>query len=264
MPSNPKETAYGRPAVPARDDGWNGLYRVGGLSALLAVAIVGIEAVVAVAWPPPTTVLGWFTLFQTNRVLGLLDHMVLDLVVCALLGPLFLALYVALKDANETWAAVATPFAFLGIGAYWATNTTFSLLYLSDQYAAASTDADRSMFLAAGQAIGAIDQYGMFYTAGFLLVVVASLIVSFVMLRSHVFGKGTSYLGILAGALVLADNLIVALVASTSVVLALPAFVGGFLMFVWWVLVGLRLYHLGREERPAASPIGVVETIRNA
>jgi len=43
-----------------------------------------------------------------------------------------------------------------GIALYFAVNPTLSMLYLSDQYAAATTDAQRSAFLAAGEALGPI------------------------------------------------------------------------------------------------------------
>jgi len=55
--------------------------------------------------------------------------------------------------------AIAMTFALLGVGIFFATNNPFSMLSLSDQYAAATTNAQRSTILAAGQAVLANCQY---------------------------------------------------------------------------------------------------------
>jgi hypothetical protein len=144
--------------------------------------------------------------------------------------------------------AVATPLALAGIAAYWATNQSFNLLFLSDQYAAATTDAQRSQFLASAQAISAIDQNGMFYSMGFVLVVVASLMVSIAMLRSNVFGKATASVGILSSLLTLSFDLSWTFVPTTNIVPVVIAGGGAILMFIWWALIGQRLYRLGRLE----------------
>jgi hypothetical protein len=82
------------------------------------------------------------------------------------------------------------------------------MLSLSDQYAAATTEAQRTMLLAAGQAMLAINRFsspGAHPGAGgymsLLLIAVAGLITSSVMLRSDVFNRATAYVGILASAI---------------------------------------------------------------
>ena len=56
---------------------WKGLYRVGGVAALIQVVLMLIQIIIFFAWPPPTTVTGYFTLFENNWLLGLLS---LDLI----------------------------------------------------------------------------------------------------------------------------------------------------------------------------------------
>ena len=87
---------------------------------------------------------------------------------------------------------LATALGFLGIAVYLASNQAFSMLSLSDQYAAATTDAQRSMFLAAGRRyLRIIDPDVLGPGAiGFFLVTLAGLIFSIVMLRSSIFAKG--------------------------------------------------------------------------
>jgi hypothetical protein len=132
------------------DSHWKSLYRIGGTAALIIVALYLNQIIVLVAWgPPPSAVIGYFTLFQSNWLLGLLDLDLLSLVDYALMGLMFLALYVALRRADETVIAIATALSFVGIAAYYASNTSLSMLSLSDQYAHATTDVQRSMLLAA-------------------------------------------------------------------------------------------------------------------
>ncbi len=224
-----------------------GIYLVGGVAAFGAVAIVIFEFVVVTIWPPPTTVLGWFTLFENNRILGLLDYAVLDAVIVALLGPMFVALFFALRRTHEKHVAVAVPFVFAGIASYWATNSALAMLYLSDLYAAATTESQRTAFLESGQALNSVSQYGLFYSMGFFLVVIAGLIVSVAMLRGNVFNKATAYLGLAGNILVLGNYISLALASTNNAWLAAFAIVGGILLFAWWALTGLTLYRLGRK-----------------
>jgi hypothetical protein len=155
----------------------------------------------------------------------------------------FLALYAALRKTNQGLMAIALTFALLGIGIFFATNNPFSMLSLSNQYAAATTDAQRSTFLAAGQAVltntnqRAIGGFNM----GLLLVSVAGLIVSSVMFQSNSFSRLTAGVGILAYALSLADYLREAL--TSSVTIALLVILPNVLFLVlWFFLVGRRLF----------------------
>jgi len=54
------------------DSAWKPLYRVGGAAALTIVVLFVLQLIVFVASPPPSTVIGYFTLFHKNALLGLL------------------------------------------------------------------------------------------------------------------------------------------------------------------------------------------------
>ncbi len=177
------------------DSGWKSLYRVGGAAALIVVVLILSEVIGFIFYPQPSTVIGWFTLFQSNRIIGLLDFWGLEVPMYALFTMVFLALYVVLRKANEGCMAIAMTLALLGIGIFLATNNPFSMLSLSDQYAAATTDAQRSMFLAAGQALLANTNQRAVggFNMGLFLVSVAGVIVSLVMFRSNSFSRLTAY-----------------------------------------------------------------------
>lgn len=45
---------------------WNWLYKLGGIAALIIVLFIPIQSFIYISFPPPTTVIGYFTLFQNN------------------------------------------------------------------------------------------------------------------------------------------------------------------------------------------------------
>jgi hypothetical protein len=218
-------------------DAWKHLYRIGGAAGLLVVVLYVIQIIVFVVSPPPSTVVGYFTLFHKNALLGLLDLDLLSLADYALFVPMFLALYVALRRASPSFMAIATALGLVGIASYFASNTAFEMLSLSSQYAAATTDAQRSLFVASGQAMLAIYQ-GTAFDVSYVLLAVAPLIISVVMLRSKSFGKVAASVGIVAN--VLAVGLFV---PAIGVFLSIVSAVG---LLIWYILIARRLFLLAQ------------------
>jgi hypothetical protein len=248
------------------DANWRSLYRVGGVAALLAGVFfrrnIAAEVGLFSEHTSPVTVSNWFALLQSNRLLALSYLNVFDLVNYALVGLMFLALYALLKRVNESYIAIATTVGFLGVATYFASNTAFSMLSLSDQYTAMTIDAQRTLLLAAGQAMLALNRFshpgahpGSGGYMSLLLIAVAGLITSIIMLRSDMFNRATAYVGILASAFDLAYCIAFVFVSTVdSEVLAIyfvPA--AGFFLMIWHIMVGLRLYQLGKESRPTVG-----------
>src|SRR5579885_846405 len=183
-----------------KESAWKSLYRIGAVAALLVVVLYVIQIIVFVASPPPGNVVGYFTLFHRNALLGLLDLDLLSIADYALFVPMFLALYMALRRVSPSFMVIATALSLVGIATYFASNTAFEMLALSNQYAAATTDAQRSLLAASGQAMLAIYQ-GTAFNVSYVLLALAPLIISVVMLQSNIFGKVTAYVGIVANVL---------------------------------------------------------------
>ena len=172
------------------------LFRLGG-AACLAIALMYLIAVVVYVpamrqGPAPTTVLEWFDLLQDNQIVGLFYLGFADITIVILSGLVSLALYTALKQVDKVWATIAAPLAFVGMAVYLATNVSFSMLALSGEYAAATTEAQKAAFLAAGQALISVRGVG-----GLTLVWLAALIFSIIMLRDRKMGKPIAWIGIL-------------------------------------------------------------------
>ncbi len=230
----PMDAADAKLAVSA----WKPLYRVGGAAALIMVVFIPIQSIVFIVSPPPSTVIGWFTLFQNNKLLGLLDMDLLLIVDQVLMGLILLALYTALRRASQSFMEIALTLGLGGIVTYFASSTAFNMLSLSDQYAAATIDAQRSTFLAAGQATLAIWQ-GTAFDVGYVLEGVALLIIAVVMLRSTLFSKVTAFVGILLG--------VMSLLPPTAGTIGLLFSLGSLVpLEIWLILIARRLFQLGQ------------------
>ena len=218
---------------------WKSLYKVGGVAALSMLVLLIIQIIIFIAWPPPSTVDGYFTLFQKNWLLGLLSLDLLYIPNNVLLVLIYLALYTALKRVNESFTAIALTLGLVGIAAYFASNTAFEMFSLSNQYAAATTDAERAIFLGAGQAMLAIYR-GTAFNVYYVMNAIALLIMSVVMLRSNIFSRVTAYVGLLAGVLMIVSST----AGTIGLIFALASLVPWALFSV---LIARRLFQLGWE-----------------
>jgi hypothetical protein len=232
------------------DSKWASLYRIGGVAALVAGIVfrrnIAAEIILFAGQTPPNTVADWFTLLQNNTLLGVSLLNIFDVVNYALVGIMFLGLYVALKQTNRDFMALAATVGLVGTAVYLASNTAFSMLSLSNQYAAAATEPEKTTLIAAGQTMLAMGQSTGMYTS-LLLVAVAGFITSVVMLQSKVFGKVTAYVGILAGALDLIYC--VTTFASVPELDALLLASAGLCLMIWHILAGRKLYQLGQIKQ---------------
>jgi hypothetical protein len=218
---------------------WKPLYRVAGVAALIVVVFIPIQSIVFVLWPPPNTVIGWFTLFQHNGLLGLLDMDLLLIIDQVLMGLVLLALYIVLKRASPSLMAIALTAGLVGIAAYFASSTAFNMLSLSSQYAAATTAAQRAVFEASGQATLALWQ-GTAFDVSYVLEGGALLIIAVVMLRSNTFSKATASVGILMGGVMLVPPTI----GTIGLLFSLGSLVP---LEIWLILIAQRLFMLAQR-----------------
>ncbi len=222
------------------------LFKLGGVAALIVAVVILGEVIFQAISPLPGTVVEWFDLFQRNRLIALVEFWGLEVVMYIMFIIVFLALYSVLNNVDQTRMLIAVTFAFIGIGIFLATNNPFTMLSLSDQYAVANTAAQKSVFVAAGQALLANTNQRTVggFNMGLFLVSIAGLTVSTVMLRSQFFSRRTACAGIAANALSLIDYLRQAL-TSAEIVAVLVILPNAILLVIWYVLIFRRLYRLG-------------------
>jgi hypothetical protein len=229
------------------DSRWAWLYRISGIAALFMIGVMLAQIVVFIISPPPTTVIGFFDLFQSNKFLGLLDLDLLMLIDYALMGVIFLGLYVALKRISPSWMAIGAVMGLMAVVIYFASNTCFNMLLLSNHYAAATTDAERTALLGAGQATLATYQ-GTAFNVQYVLGSIAPIIISAVMLRGGPFGRVAGYAGIVAN--VVAFTIFV---PEIGPYLSLGSVV---IIMVWNALIGLKFLQLGNASSIQQATLG--------
>lgn len=233
------------------DSDWRVLYLVGAAAALVTV-LTGIAEIAITFFPgggmssSPATAVDWFTLFQRSRFLGLRNLGLLNIVFTCMELPLFYALCAAHRRSSRAFAGLSMILAFIGVAVFLATNRAFSMMALSDRYAAAAVEARRSALAAAGEAMLAV---GQGHTPGtflaFLLAAVAGVAISIVMLRGKVFSKASAIVGI-AGFSLMVIFEVTASFAPGFGASFLFAMGGGLLSLTWDLLVALGLIRLAR------------------
>jgi hypothetical protein len=230
--------------VQAPESDWRLLYRIGGIVALIEVVATPIAILVYLLWPPPSfqpttnAILDWFSLYQRNAVRGLFDLDLLMMLMIVLGTLLTLALYVALRQASQTFAAIALALGLMGAAIYVPTNPAFSMLGLSNQYAAATSDAQRASIVAAGQAM-MVGYQSSAFNVSYIMMGISTLIIALVMLRSPLFSKGIAYVGIFTGVAMLIPS-------DAGTVGLIFAFASLVPMVIWYILVARRFFQLGK------------------
>jgi len=177
------------------DSNWNSLYKIGGAAALIMVAITLAQFVIFAVSPPPLegNAGDWFALFQESAFLGLLGFESL-LVIYALLSVLVsVALFAALRPASQSLTALFLILSVIGSMAFVVARPALEMLSLSNQYSAATTDAQRAAILAAGEAMVAVF-HGTAFQVSYILGSITGLLIAAAMLRSGVFSRTTAYL----------------------------------------------------------------------
>jgi hypothetical protein len=124
---------------------------------------------------------------------------------------------------------------------------------LSKEYAAATSEAQRSAVDAAGRAMLAL---GESHTPGtfvpFLLLQLGAILNSGLMLRSEHFARASAITGLLGGSLLLAFEIVSDFIPALFTSSLFIAMAGGLLSLAWYVLVGRDLLRLGNSSLAVA------------
>lgn len=238
-------------AAAAPDPTWRDLYRAGGLSAFLTTLSYVLALVIVFTLPPIPTTGGAATLeYIAAHRSSYIMQQILWFIPSVLLMIVFLALYPALRSVNKSYAAISV---MLSIAA-WATTLAYpatgggvpALVTLSDQFVAATTEAQRAAFAAAAEGFIALNTVP---TVMGVLEATGILLVSLLMLKS-VFSRVVVYLGIVTGAIGIVCEALRPLLGPGYIVY-------GLLLFVWLPILGWQLYRLGRgKEATYRGPDG--------
>jgi hypothetical protein len=234
------------PTTEIIDVNYRSLYKIGGVAVLLQLACLVFYGIVSFTLgPKPGTVEEYFTGYQANQLAGLLRSDLLMLILIALYLGTFPALYVALRPISPVYTAMATLFTLMAVTVCFATNSDFSMMYLSQQHAAATTAIQQSQLLAAGEAVIASNMWNSSgaYMSG-LLLQGAGVMISVIMVRSKDFSKVTAYAGLLANGFDLTQHVLHPFAPSLA---AIPMMMAGPFYLVWFPMLARDLFRLGRR-----------------
>ena len=220
---------------------WKDLYKIGGIASIMGVIIVLLAVIVFFIWPYApgfTTTAGVFETIQRDRLGGL---MTLDffLVVGNLISILFyLAIYAALKRVNESFALIALVLGLIAVVSLIPARPIAELFALSNRYAAASNEAERSQYLAAGEALLTLFN-GTAWAVYYFFGPISGLISSLLMLRSNIFSKATAYVGIFSN--IIACGLLLPMIGPVLAFLSMLGYA------IWNILLARRFFQLSKE-----------------
>jgi hypothetical protein len=160
-----------------------------------------------------------------------------------LLVPIFFGLYVALKHVNKGLMLVALAFkaflfVILDLAVTWTAYST--MIIVGVQFGAAATEAQRAALAAAASYASAMLVSPLLGTYAILIPSLGILFAGLVMLRG-VFSRATAYIALLVGItgiLFMGKYILEAM--------AVLRYINALLATVFYLLVGVRLYKLGR------------------
>jgi hypothetical protein len=225
------------------DPRWKDLYRIGGIASLLLAGLIAFAVIAYFIWPYTpgfASTEDIFAALQTDRLGALFSLDVMMLVTAPIDIFLFLALYVALKRVNESFALIALVLGLMAIALLIPTKPLAELVFLSEQYATATTETAKSQYLAAGEALLTLAggtawiNFSLFGNISFLLS-------SVLMLRSKSFGKATAYIGIVNSIFALG------IIIPVFVIQAICGLGATLVGTLWFVLLGRGFFRLGKE-----------------
>ena len=229
------------------DPSWRGLYRAGGISANLYIILGLIVPTIFILSAQYDFNMDGATLLRfisSNKAWWItLQTLVLGTSVLAIVS--FVAIFVALKHLNKSYAAIGAVVAStcqLLFMAYY--PVLLGLGYLSDQYKAAADTQQTAIAIAAEALIAQSNAFNPLYES---LFAVSILIISVVMLKG-VFHKSVAYLGI-----AIAPAAIIALTLWS--ILGVAYFWWWLLFAIWFIAVGCRLYRMGSSNIPEAETL---------
>ncbi len=233
--------------------GWRKFYTVGAWAALFGVLVgvveSGIQFFPGASGEGVVTAADWFALIQDHWFMGLRNLGLLNILFAISGIPFMIALYGAHRKSQPTFALQAMIVSMIGAAVFLATNRAFAMLDLSQQYAAASTDAQRAALIAAGQSMLSV---GQSHTPGtflaFLFTEGAGLLMSIVMLRGGIFSRGNAIAGIVAFSLLLLYDISYSFVPALQTLAMIFVFLAGAASIAWQIAAALKLFQLGKVD----------------
>lgn len=236
------------------DKQWKNVYLTGGITTIIVLCGILLDMIVGSVTGGsidalPQTAVERFSQFRENRLLGLYNLDLLNVINQLIMIPSVFALYAVHRKSVNANALLAMILFLTGTTLYAAGNTALTMLDLSKEYYAADTDLQKNLIAAAGEAMlikGRHGGLGVFF--GFALPTFGNILMSWVMFKGNIFNKTTSVTGFVGNMLMLIYIILVTFIPSVEKLTLAFALPGGLLVMAWMILFTVKLFRLSSAE----------------
>jgi hypothetical protein len=234
---------------------WKWIYKLGAIAALIAMSanladvILGFGGTEGVTYGTKSA-MEWFAVYQDSWFQGVYALGILNIVYMVAMLPVYFALFGAHFEKQALATALTVVIFLTAMSMYISNNAAIPLLTLSGKYSVASSELERNILVAAGEAVLS---RGEDFTAGSFIPLflsgLAAICISIIMLRGGVFGKIHGWIGIVGFIFLSLFTVIATFIPILySFAFSFLASIGGLLALSWFALVARRLFQLASNE----------------
>ncbi len=169
---------------------------------LAMVLIIPIQILIFMTVPMPETTKEWLELFHESPMRGLLHMDLLYIINNTFLIFFYFALYITLKDKENSILNIALITGIVGAILYYVSNRSLEMLYLSNRYF--ETNDVSLMYSYLGTAASYLDIWkGTSFNIYYVLSAISLILFSILMIKSSFYSKKTGIIGLISGVLMI-------------------------------------------------------------
>lgn len=233
---------------------WKTIHRIGAITTIIVLCGIILDIIIGnitggnLAELPQTAV-ERFSQFKENSLMGLYNLDLLNIINQIILIPSIIALYAAHRETNKPPALLSLILFLVGTTIFVTGNTALTMLDLSHKYFNASSEEQKMLLSAAGEAMlakGSHGSLGVFI--GFALPTIANAMMSCVMLSGKVFSRATAYIGIFGNSLMVIYIIMVTFIPTVEKMATAFAMPAGLLVMIWMILFTIKLFKLSKPQ----------------
>jgi hypothetical protein len=236
------------------DKQWKIIYKIGAITTIIVLCGIILDMVFGSVTGGnltalPQTAVERFNQFKGNWFLGLYNLDLLNIINQIILIPSIFALYAVHRDTNMPLAMLSLILFLVGTTIFVTGNTALTMLDLSHKYFGASSDEQRMLIAAAGEAMLAKGSHGnLSVFIGFALPTLANILMSWVMISGKVFSRATSYIGLVGNTLMVIYLIMVTFIPAVEKLALLFAMPAGLLLMTWMIMYTIKLFKLSKIQ----------------
>jgi hypothetical protein len=225
-------------------------FKIGAYCALAIIVVYLIEIIIMLAYGPifSMPVPELYELFHQHRWRTLLQATSLDLLAVLFRIPLMIALFISLIKVSRSFILLTLSIiiGFIGVAIYFSFNSIFSMLHLSDLYAAATDEVQRQQLISAGYAfLSSFNACGIQPFLAFTFWGIWGALTCIVMMKSFDFSKRIAIIGLIGFILEQGPPVGIApdwFIKFDPVLIGL----GGVLIIIWYAMVAVKLLKMAK------------------